>query len=154
MTTKKVNENFAVRVTLTPEQARVVVAALDFLARIRMGQFKEFSQIFWDRNGRDERVEAKLSQIRALIYPGLSTSEGSAYSISGVPYEDAKVGYDVLQVIRSAEAWGRTPEGGHTIPFDQPHFVSNSIPRPYAEILGPLEMLANTADKPKKGRKK
>ena len=154
------NENFAVRVTLSPEQARAVVAAIDFYIRIRMGQFTEFGHIFYDRNGRDDRVGARLSQIRALIYPGLSSSEGAAYSISSVPYEDAKIGYDVLQVIRQAEAFGRKPDGpaknGHIISFDDPHFVSDSVPKPKAEILGPLEMLATSTDevvKPKRKRR-
>jgi hypothetical protein len=157
-TTKRMkNENFAVRVTLSPEQARAVVTAIDFYMRIRLGQFKELARIFADRGGHLDGVAHCLNAIKAIIYPEMPT-DGATYSISGVPYKDAKVGFDVLQVVRNAEAWGCTPQGGITVNFDSPSFVSESYPRPKAEILGPLEMLAASGfdvGKPdKKGHRK
>jgi hypothetical protein len=43
---------------------------------------------------------------------------------------------------------------GHIISFDDPHFVSSSIPKPKAEILGPLEMLAAASDEPVKPKRR
>lgn len=150
--TKK-NEIFALRVTLSPEQASAVVTAIDFYMRIRMGQFSELGHIFWDRNGHDERVSERLNQIKALIYPehpGL----GASYSIASAPYKDARVSYDVLQVIRHAAAWAENPEGGMTVNFDRPSFVSDALPRPKAEVLGPLEILASLASEVDEIKKK
>ena len=153
----KQNENFAVRVTLTPEQARAVITAIDFYMRVRMGQFSEIGSIFWDRDGRDDRVTERLNQIKGVIYPNLP-GPGAAHSISGVPYKDAKVGYDILQVIRHAMSWHEAPQGGITVNFDSPLFVSDSNPRPKAEILGPLELLAaagfEVGEPDKKGRRR
>lgn len=153
----KQNENFAVRLTITPEQARAVITAIDFYMRITMGQFKEFASLFWDRNGHDEGVTSRLNQIKAIIYPDLP-GDGASYGIHGTPFPAAKVGFDVLQVIRHSMAWAENPEGGITVNFDSPSFVSDSHPRPKAEILGALELLAaagfDIGPPDKKGRRK
>lgn len=160
MTKRDRNENFAIRVTLSPEQARAVVSALDLFTRIKMGQIKEIGYVLSDRNGRGDEVERILRELKIRLFPELE-GEGSFHGISECTYRDAKVGYDVLQVIRRAEAYGRMPEGptkyGHITSFNEPLFVSDATPRPKAETLGLLELLATAGDdrpaKPKKRRR-
>lgn len=143
---EKQNENFFVQVTLTPEQARTVVSALDLLTRIHIGQFNTVREQFWgklpDRDAVD-RLEKLLYEARRIVFPELNGGPGHSFGISGCPSKTGKIAYDVLQVIRQTEALGRIPEGGITVNFNDPLFVSDSVPRPTAKRVTILDRLAD-----------
>lgn len=136
------SEDFAVRVTLSPEQARAVVRALDVYLRIHIGQFNIILEQFYGKDFDRDEIEGLLFEARDKLFPGLH-GRGHSLSASACPEKSAKIGYDVLQAIRQKEAFGRHPEGGMTVNFDDPHWISDSIPRPKAEILGLLDRLAD-----------
>ncbi|MGD9725369.1 MAG: hypothetical protein AB7L09_03055 [Nitrospira sp.] len=131
-----------VQVTMTPEQARAVVRALDMYLRVHIGQFNIISEQFIGAGIDTRKMEDLLFEARSLAFPGLFAGRGHSFSASGCPREDAKIAYDVLQVVRRTEALGRHPEGGMTVDFNEPLFVSGSSPRPSARLVGLLDLLA------------
>jgi len=136
-------EDFFVQVTLSPEQARVVVNALDVLSRIHIGQFNIVREEFLDRDFDSDAVNRLLFAARHLVFPELGGGEGYSYGIRGCPSRKGKVAWDVLQVIRQVEAFARRPEGGYTVSFNDPMFVSDSEPRPTAKAVNILDRLSD-----------
>ena len=135
-------EGFFVQVTMTPEQARSVVQALDLYLRVHIGQFNIIQEQFSGGRFDHRRVEDLLFHARDMIFPELS-GRGHSYSASGCPNEGARISFDVLQVIRRAEAYGSCPEGGITVDFNDPLWVSDSLPRPTAKTVDILDRLAD-----------
>lgn len=145
MTAKKENEDFFVRVTLSPEQARLVVAALDFYSRIRCGQFSELAQVFWRTLDNKRHIaDGLLKDLRRLCLPTLTSSD-SSFGIAECPDESARVAFDILQVVRQVEALARDPsETRYTVDRSDPHFVSKTSPRPIAKAINILDRLAES----------
>lgn len=135
-------EDFFIQVTLNPEQARVVVNALDVLSRIHIGQFNIVREEFMGDFDYGI-VNRLLFEARRLIFPELDGGEGHSYGISGCPTRKGKVAWDVLQVIRQTVAIASNPEGGYTVDFSDPMFVSDSEPRPTAKPINILDRLSD-----------
>jgi hypothetical protein len=139
-------EDFFVQVTMTAAQARTVVRALDVYMRIHLGQFNIIREQFMGKDIPIDQVEHHLFKARALIFPQFGEHRGASHGIGGNCDPDAQVAFDVLQVIRQRESLGRHPEGGITVNFDSPHWVSDSTPRPVARNINVLERLADLGD--------
>lgn len=138
------NENFAISLQLTPEQARAVVRAIDVYMRIHLGQFNIIREQFGHRPDADtHRGDAFLFEARRALIPELDGGPGHSFSIRSCPDQAAKVAFDVLQELRQKEAYGRNPDGGITVVYDNPFWVSDSTPRPKAKILDVLDQLAD-----------
>jgi hypothetical protein len=135
-------EDFFVQTTLTPEQARVVVSALDLYSRLHIGQFREIGWLFRSNIENVEVVDALLEELRQHCHPGLSPNQSHGIASAKVA-EQAKVAWDIQQVIRQVEAYGREPNGGITVSFNDPLFVSDSVPRPTAKNVTILDRLAD-----------
>lgn len=135
-------DDFSVQVTLTPEQARVVVNALDVLSRLHIGQFNIVREEFFG-DFDSHLVDKLLFEARRLIFPELGDHQGASHGIAGCPSHKGKIAWDVLQVIRQTTALAHHPEGGHTVQFSDPMFVSKSMPRPKAKALDVLDRLAD-----------
>lgn len=135
-------EDFFVRVTLTPSQARVVVAALDLYSRICCGQFSEIASRFAMSLGKHrDMAETLLQDVRTLCFPKLD-ERAAGYGIAECPDESARVSFDVLQVVRQVEIKARDPQGpSYLIPYQDPMFVSRSVPRPTAQSVTILDRL-------------
>jgi hypothetical protein len=135
-----------IQVTLTPEQAGVVVDALDLLSRIHIGQFHTISEQFFEKLLDSDaiiRMENCLLEARQEVFPEL-TGPGHSHSMTGEKVAEAgKVSWDILQVVRNASAFAGNPEGGHTVDFNDPMFVSKSVPRPVANSVSILDRLAD-----------
>ena len=136
-----------IQVTLTPEQAGIVVDALDLLSRIHMGQFHTVSEQFWDKLPDREavvRMEEALFKARKEAFPEIEGGANHSHSMSSLGVAEAgKVSWDILQVISNASAFAGNPEGGHTVDFNDPMFVSKSVPRPVANSVSILDRLAD-----------
>jgi len=142
--TKK--EDFYVRVTMTPEQASVVVDALDLFSRLHIGQWHTLAEQFSDRLPDRETValmENTLFDARQLAFPELTGGPNHSHGMSGCPSEAGKVAWDVLQVIRHTRAWARDPEGGIQVYFNPPRFLSKAVPRPVGKAVSILDRLAD-----------
>ena len=136
-------EDFFVQVTLSPEQARAVVRAIDVYMRIHMGQFGIIWEQFVGQPGAQTDIADKLLfEARRHLLPELGAAPGYSLGIRGAS-RSARVAHDVLQVIRQTEAYGRNPEGGYSVVFDDPLWSSDSEPRPKAKRINILERLSD-----------
>jgi hypothetical protein len=143
--TKK--EDFFVQVTLTPEQAGVVVDALDLFSRLHIGQFHTVAELFFDRLPDRETValmENTLFDARQLAFPELTGGPNQSHSMSSRKVSEVgKVAWDVQQVIRHTTSWARNPDGGMQSSYSSPLFLSKAVPRPVGKAVSILDRLAD-----------
>ena len=114
--------------TMTEDQARLVIRALDFFSRMRMGQFAELIDLVLTVEGDDiddyrkRRNEAAriLLEARDVLMPELRDMHSLHGSYSVYMFDDARAAWHTLQAIRSCIAWHNNPAGGWTVDFDKP----------------------------------
>lgn len=136
------NKDFFVRVTLSPEQTRTVLTALDFYSRVMCGQFEEINRAFYSsyRGDRDHQ-EALLRELREQLMPNLD-DRASGYGIAECPNRTARISYDILQVVRQVLAKAEEPNGNRMlVNYSDPMFVSDSEPRPKASTINVLDRM-------------
>ena len=114
--------------TMTESQARLVIRALDFFSRMRMGQFTELIDLVLPVKGvdiddyvarREEAVRILLNA-RDVLMPDLRDMHSLHGSYSVYMFDDARAAWHTLQAIRSCIAWHNNPAGGVTVDFDRP----------------------------------
>lgn len=100
---------------LNEEQASTLQAALEFFARMRIGQWEELPRACLDIN--DERYAEKadfmkmhLLSARRICFPELSNTFGHSYGIG--KFEDADRAWEIYTSIRHCVAWAHNPKGG------------------------------------------
>ena len=126
--------------TMTEEQARCVVGALDLSMRIRLGQWREIIECCMDYESgkmdewckRREEAEEILLQARKIVMPELS---GWGHSYGVYNREGTEREYNVLLAVRSALAWHKHPEGGYTVNFDRPRAIHVNEEMPKCEAV-------------------
>lgn len=102
-------------------QAKTISHALDFFSRIVGAKFDVILEsISWEKRDNLEKVSEMLLDIKQLL---TNLSRNATYGIGKVS-EEAKIAYDLHQVIRHQLAWDEKPEGDITIDFDTPRKVS------------------------------
>lgn len=114
--------------TMTESQARLVIKALDFFSRMRMGQFGELIDLVLPVSDGDideyckRRDEAAriLLDARDVLMPDLLDMHSLHGSYSVYMFDDSRAAWHTLQAIRSCIAWHNNPEGGWTVDFDRP----------------------------------
>jgi hypothetical protein len=121
---------------MTKEQAEVVSKALEFLARISLGQLWEVCNdhrygFGWNLESIQEAK--KFAERIGELLTGLPT--GCFYGIYGDGVtKTAKSAYEIYQVVRNCLAWDANPEGGITVDFDAPMKILNDfVPLPMME---------------------
>lgn len=130
--TRKINmarflkNNIQENLEINEEYINLLISILDFYSRIVIGQFAEilYSCIFgWDSsivlNIKREKIQKILNSIKHKL------SIGSFGIYSKEVSEEAKIAYDIQQVIRYRLAWDNNPKGGITVNFDEPMRCSN-----------------------------
>ena len=113
-----------VSIEVSEEQAKLILKALDFYGRIQLGQLEEllsFSSPIRDRLISKDLTESRflLDKIKKDIFGLESNSFFSIMNKNEVP-EEARLGYDMIQVLRNKIAYANKPEGGITVDFDSP----------------------------------
>ncbi len=122
----------SVTLTLTEEQADILLMALDTYSRLKMGQFNAVSDLFPARDFDRKAAAAALLAARQTVMPELDPR--GYHGIESREVRDrARIAFDVEQVLRHALSWHRHPEGGITVNFDKPYWTSPE-PRPRVEI--------------------
>lgn len=114
--------------TMTESQARLVIKALDFFSRMRMGQFAELIYLVLPVNGGDidgyckrrDEAERILLDARDVLMPDLLDMHSLHGFYSVYKFEDSFAAWRTLQAIRSCIAWHNNPAGGVTVDFDRP----------------------------------
>lgn len=114
--------------TMTEGQAGLVIRALDFFSRMRIGQWHELIDLVLPVNGGDideyckRRDEAAriLLEARDVLMPELSDMNSLHGSYSVYMFDDARAAWHTLQAVRSCIAWHNNPKGGVTVDFDKP----------------------------------
>ena len=106
------------------EQARMVVAALDFWIRMRIGQWKDLVDLclHFDKENikewcqRRDGAELLIMGVRGKVMPELRYN--ASYGVFKFP--ETERAFNLLKAVRSAIAWHNKPEGGWTVDFDRP----------------------------------
>ena len=115
------------RLTLNTKQALVVVQALDLHSRLIAGQVEELGRRFRMERASDpemtleqlDRVDDAARLLKAVMFPELRGNAAHGIHSDKIP-DEARVAYDLLQVLRNRLAWDENPEGGIQVWFDDP----------------------------------
>ena len=116
------------RMTMTESQAQLVIRALDFFLRMRMGQFGELIDLVLTIKDGDideyarRRDEASriLLDARKVLMPELRDMRSLHGSYGVYHFPESTRAFRALQAIRSCIAWHNNPEGGWTVDFNRP----------------------------------
>lgn len=112
---------------INEDHIKLLIRILDFYSRIVLGQFEEILYgciIFgWNSSIISNIDLVKIRRLLGEIKHKLYTGPFGIYS-EEIP-EEAKITYDIQQVIRYRLAWDNNPNGGITIDFDEPMKCSN-----------------------------
>ena len=109
---------------INEKQANTILKALDLYSRLQSGQISElscpFSSPFKEKIlESNSSIEKEIKNIKKKLFPELSLNESYGIFSKEIP-EEAKIAYDILQVVRNKIAWTKTPHGGITVDFDTP----------------------------------
>lgn len=115
----------SVTLTLTEEQADTLLMALDTYSRLKMGQFNAVTDLFPARDFDRGKAAEALRVARQAVMPELDPR--GYYGIRNLEAgEQARVAFDIQQVLRHALAWHRHPAGGIGVCYDDPYQTSQA----------------------------
>ena len=124
---------------LTVEHCRVLVSALDLFSRTHIGQFDEILRIYRaDGRALHTLSPSEQNEVRALIgvvhdmLTGMPRNASYSILAHEVP-DEARVAWDLQQLVRHRVAWDAHPEGGIQVDFDEPRRSSHELPLPVIE---------------------
>lgn len=130
------------RLEMNEAQARTVISALDFLMRMRIGQWDELADLCMDcdyqdeddfsayRNKRDE-LSKRLFQARQIAMP--DCPRGGSFGV--YKFEGTERAFNVLKAVRSCIAWHENPKGGYEVIYDRPHAINVTEEMPRCEVV-------------------
>ncbi len=115
----------SVTLTLTEEQADILLMSLETYSRLKMGQFNAVTDLFPARDFDRGKAAAALQAARQAVMPELDPR--GYYGIRNLEAgEQARVAFDIQQVLRHALAWHRHPAGGIGVCYDEPYKTSRA----------------------------
>ena len=129
--------------TMTEEQARCVVGALDLAIRIKLGQWGQLVEhcMKWDYDKieecckRRDDAETILLMARDIVMPELRDMHSLHGSHGVYSGEERERLYNVLLAVRSCLAWHKHPEGGYTVDFREPMAIHVAEEMPKCEAI-------------------
>ena len=109
------------KVILNEKQIEILVESLDLYSRLPSGQFDEifFKMLGLGKLTNRTEFEKISKQLKELYFPELSENEFYGIHQDSVS-EDARIGFDMIQVLRHKLSWDKEPEGGITVNFHEP----------------------------------
>lgn len=101
-------------------QANVIKNACEFYSRVFMGQIKYIADILMNEIDLERicKLRQELERLEPLI-TGLPPNASWGITSREIS-EDARISFDILQVIRHYLAWKNHPQGGVTVNFHTP----------------------------------
>jgi hypothetical protein len=109
-----------VTVTMTEEQARVVMDSLELYTRLSLGQIESLKYVgsVWKNIDHNAFEDAEI-HMKHVLFPELARFE--SYGIyQKEAGRNAQIAWDILQSIRHPLSWFLHPEGGITVNFGEP----------------------------------
>lgn len=134
-----------VQITMTVEQARYVMQAMNLYSRILMGQFDEIKYLFScvgedaeffkrDSEHWHRYLDYHLDEIKKIVYPELHRN--ASWGITGKPCpENATIVYDIYKSMNHAISWHQNPKGGLTVNYDKPMHWYKDLPLPEVKVF-------------------
>ncbi|MFW6310953.1 MAG: hypothetical protein ACOC1K_01830, partial [Nanoarchaeota archaeon] len=124
----QIEKNDIYLIELSKNQLELISFCCDVISRIKAGQIKEIKRVLSNinTNNNDLKViDYYLREIKKIYFSELE--ENSYYGITNTELdENAKILYDIHQVIRNTIAWKNQPEGNPLrVDFD-PVFKTSS----------------------------
>lgn len=127
------------RLEMNEEQARTVIAALDFWMRMRLGQWRELAElcIDWEPGHIEENclqrdeLEDALSDARKIVMPDLPRNA----SWGVYKFENTERAFNILKAVRSCIAWHNNPQGGYEVIYDRPFAINVTEEMPKCEVV-------------------
>ena len=111
------------KLTLTANQAEVLVKALDLYSRIGIGQFEEVRDVY-DRDLKldlCQRETVRHALECAKLAVGLPVNGGPSIGNQEQVREEFRTAYDIQKAVRHRLAWDQHPEGRPSnVHFDTP----------------------------------
>ena len=117
---------------MSEEQARITKGALEFYARVLIGQWGELSELCLNIGDEDylekkEKLDAGLANLRQIAFSDLPKSLSASYGITKV--SRATEAWEIYQVLRHRIAWTMFPEGSWSVDFQPPiSFSGKELP--------------------------
>jgi hypothetical protein len=113
---------------LTEKQAQTIINALDLVGRLELGQIKEIVNPWTSPLSitPSDKIDVLIKELKKELFPELD--ENAYYSIYNKEHvsDSARIGYDLIQVIRHSIAYTNNPEGGITVDFNKPRKTSET----------------------------
>lgn len=105
------------------EQVVTINAALEFYARIMVGQWQEIGERCLDLADDDycdkkEKLDKGLAKLRPIAFPDLPADLSASRGVTAV--DKALSAWEIYEVLRHRLAWTRYPEGGWGVDFQKP----------------------------------
>jgi len=113
-----------VQLTMSENQARTIISALDLYSRLGIGQVDRVKEVL-DRDfgrwkGDSNDIKLLLRKIKDYYFPEFKGGNGYFGIFQESCPEESKISWDLIQVIRYALAWHNNPAGGMTVDFGEP----------------------------------
>jgi hypothetical protein len=107
--------------------AQCLLRALDTYTRLHIGQFVQaLSNVNFIKNGKifaSKEIEQLLERA-ASLFTGRPLPQPNLSLRAEEVHDDARVVYDMKQVLQNKIAWFKNPSGGITIDFNDPDHLS------------------------------
>lgn len=139
----QLKDEYKLILELSPKQAYVIQKALDNYSRGLMGQLEySMDDIRWQNETLSKKGIAPVVDWHNDIVPDLNElkrklfgfQSNEFYGIFNIHLDpDARISWDIHQVIRNKISWTEHPKGGMTVNYDRP-LKSSSEDLPNAEI--------------------
>lgn len=122
--------------TMSEEQASLLVRALDLYSRIGIGQFEEVLEVYDHRMRRSLEVREEIRAALKSAKMAAGHPSNGSFGINNQEVADEfRAAYDLQQVVRHRLAYDRRPEGGIQVCFDEPRQLSE---QPLATIVSTI----------------
>ena len=130
------------KLEMNEKQARTVIAALDFLMRMRIGQWDELADLciecdyqndndFSEYMDKRDEVIKRLFQARQIAMPELT--RGASWGV--YKFENTERAFNILKAVRSCIAWHNNPQGGYEVIYDRPRAINVTEEMPRCEVV-------------------
>jgi hypothetical protein len=138
-------------ITINVEQAYVLMTAMEFYARIHIGQFEHIEWAFtnhdlrrdfiWKNQEKRDELRRLLNEARGIIFPELvHMGPNASHGIHSTEIvEGAHDAWDIYQSVRRVLAFHRNPNpkgiDRWSVSYNKPHGVSRRNPLPVVGMV-------------------